>query len=60
MGCQVLDEHDNLVAIVEMTSKYIVRVNAALDSENLISHTMNKFALYKSLAKHLQDSLAAN
>lgn len=53
MGFQVLDEDDHLVAIVEMTSEYIVRANVDLDSEDFGSHTMNKFSLYKSLAKHL-------
>ena len=60
MGCQILDKHGNLIALKGLTSEYTIRVNTNLDSEDFGSHTMNKFALYKSLAKQLQDSLVAN
>ena len=53
MRCQVFTEHDNLVTMEEMTSGYTIRVNINLDFEDFGSHAMNKFALYKSLAKHL-------
>ena len=59
-GCQVLTEHNNLVTMEEMTLGYTIKVDIDLDSEDFGSHTMNKFALYKSLAKQLQDSLVAN
>ena len=60
VGCQVLNEHDNLIAIDEVTSEYRIKVNADLDSEDFGSHTMNKFVLYKFSTKHLLDSLMTN
>lgn len=43
-----------------MTFEYTIKVNANIDSEDFDSHTMNKFASHKSLAKHLQVSLVTN
>ena len=60
MGCQTLNENDNRIAIEEVATSYTTRVNADLDSEDFGSHTMNKFVLYKSLVKHLLDSIASN
>ena len=53
MGCQILDEHDNLIAVERMTLEYATRINADIDSEDFGSHTMNKFSSHKSLANHI-------
>ena len=47
MGCQILDEHGNLIAVERASAEYTIRINADLDSEDFGSHTMNKFVLYK-------------
>lgn len=60
MGCQILDEHGNLIAVERESSEYTIEINADLDSEDFGSHTMNKFVIYKSLTKHLLDSLTTN
>ena len=33
LGCQILDEHGNLVAVEGMTSEYTIRINVDLDSQ---------------------------
>ena len=59
-GCYVIDDFGNLLAIARVSSKYTIKVNADVDSEDFGSHTMNKFVLYKSLTKHLLDNTIAN
>ena len=60
MGCQIFDGNDNLIAIENITIGYTTRVNTDLDFEDLGSHTMSKFVLYKSFTKHSLDSIASN
>ena len=60
MGCHVIDEYGNLIAVERVNSEYTIRINADVDSEDFGSHTMNKFVLYKSSTKHLLDTMTAN
>ena len=60
MGCKVIDESGNLITVERVSSKYTIRINVDVDSEDFGSHTMNKFVLYKSSTKNLLDSLAIN
>ena len=57
IGCHVLDERGNLIAIERASSEYTIRINIDVDSEDFGSHTTNKFVLLKSSAKHLIDSV---
>ena len=60
MGCHVIDESSSLIAVERVNSEYTIKINVDVDSKNFGSHTMNKFVLYKSLTKHLLDTMAAN
>ena len=60
MGCRVTDDFGNLLAAERVNSKYTIRINVDVDSEDFGSHTMDKFFLYKSLTKHLLDTTTAN
>ena len=60
MGCRVIDDFGNLLAVERVNSEYTIRINADVDSEEFGSHTMNKFVLYKSLIKHLLDTTIVN
>ena len=57
---KVLIADDNLFTEEKITSRYTDRVNVEFDSEDIGSHTMNRFATYKFVAKHLRDYLAEN
>lgn len=60
MGCHVIGESGNLIAVERVNSEYTIRINADVDSEDFGLHTMNKFVLYKSSTKHLLDTMVEN